>query len=103
MVAADLKVGRVVGRRDLQRTRPELALDTFIGDHRHARLRPGHDHLATDVCAVSLVVWMHSDGDVGRNRRRPHSGDRDVSITVGERVADRRERVVDVLVLQLEV
>src|SRR4051794_22538542 len=58
VVAADLEVGRVVTRRDLQRARAELALDALVRDHGHARLRPRDDHLAADERAVAIVLRM---------------------------------------------
>ena len=95
-VAADLEVLRVVAGRDLQRARAELGLDALVGDHRHAPLDERHDHLAADRVPVALVVRVHGDGDVGRDRRRPRGRDRDAALAVGERVADVDELVVDV-------
>ena len=48
---------------------------------------------------------MHGDGDVGEDRRRANGGDRDAvpPVAVRERVADREERVVHLLVHDLEV
>ena len=46
---------------------------------------------------------MHGDRDVGQDRRRPHGRDRDVAGAVRERVADVRERVVGLVVLDLEI
>ena len=46
---------------------------------------------------------MHRHGDVGEDRRRTDGRDRDVPRTVGERVARVGERVVHVLVDDLEV
>ena len=103
MVAADLEVRRVVARRDLERARAELALHALVGDDGHAPLDEGDDDLLADELAVAVVVGMDCDRDVGEDRRRPHGGDRDVAGAVGKRIADVRERVVFVLVLDLEV
>ena len=103
VVAADLEVRRVVARRDLERAGAELALHALVGDHRHAPLDEGDDDLLADEVAVPLVVGMDGDRDVGEDRRRPNGRDRDVAGAVGERIADVRERVVCVLVLDLEV
>jgi len=48
---------------------------------------------------------MHGDTDIGEDRCGTHRGDRDPSppVAVGERVADRVERVVQLLVHDLEV
>ncbi len=103
VVAADREVGRVVARRDLQRAGPELHLDALVGDDRDMPLDERDDDLLADEIAVALVVGMHRDGDVGEDRRRPHRRDRDVAGAVGERVLDRRERVVHVDVHELEI
>ena len=103
MVAADREVGRVVAGRDLERARAEVRLDPLVGDDRDAALDEGDDRLLADEVAVALVLGVDGDGDVGRDRRRAHGRDRDVAGAVGERVADRRERVVDLDRLQLEV
>ena len=104
VVAADLEVGRVVPRRDLERARPELRVDALVGDHRHAALDDRHDDLAADRVAVALVVGVHRHRDVGEDRRRPHRRDRDC------RRPRRRtgthgveQRVVHLDVLDLEV
>src|SRR5207248_7139713 len=38
VVAPDLEIGRIVPRRDLQRSGAELALGALVGDHRHQPL-----------------------------------------------------------------
>ena len=103
VVAADLEVRRVVAGGDLERACAELALDTLVRDHRHAALDERDDDLRADEMAVALVLGMDGDRDVGKDRRRPHRRDRDVAGAVGERVADVGERVVGVLVLDLEI
>ena len=103
VVAADREVGRVVARRDLQGAGAEAHLHPLVGDHRHAPLDPRHDHLAPDQVAVAVVVRVHRDRDVGRDRRRPHRGDLDEAVAVGQRVADRGQRVVDVDMRELEI
>ena len=90
-------------RRDLECTRAELALDPFVGDHRDTPLYEGDDDLLPDEPSVAVVVGMHRNCHVGEHRRRPHGGDRDVAGAVGDRIAHIRERVVLVLVLDLEV
>ena len=46
---------------------------------------------------------MHRDGDVGEHRRRADGRDRDVPGAVGERVADRGQRLVELDVVDLEI
>ena len=103
VVAADLEVELVVSRGDLERSGSEADLHPLVGDHGHAPLDPGHDHLATDGVAVALVVRVHGDRDVGRDRRRARGGDRHVAVAVRERVADIGEGVVDLAMLELEI
>ena len=71
-----------------------------IGTRRSTK---GTIDLLADELAVALVVRVDGDGDVGEDRRRPHGRDRHVARAVRERVADVRERVVDLLRLELEV
>ena len=105
VVAPDLEVERVVARRHLERARAELAVDPLVGDHGNAMLDVRDDHLAADRIAIARVVGMHGDRDVGEDRGRPHGRDRDAvaSVTVRERVADRVQRVVHLLVHDLEI
>ena len=105
VVAPDVEVERVVTGRDLERSGAELAVDPLVGDDGHAELGVRDDHLATDRARVARVVRVHGDGDVGEDRRRSHRGDRDAvsSVAVRERVADRVERVVHLLVHDLEI
>ncbi len=105
VVAADVEVERIVTRRHLQRARPELAVDPLVGDHEDAVLEVRDEHLATDRVSVARIVGMDRDRDVGEDRRRPHrrDGDAVASVTVRERVADRVQRVVHLLVHDLEI
>ena len=103
VVAADLVVEWVVTRRHLQRAGAELALDALVGDHGHAALDDGNDHLATDQVPIAIVVGMHRHCDVGQDRRRSHRCDRDVTVAVGERIAHVGQRIVHLHVRDLEV
>ena len=86
-----------------KRARAEGRVDAFVRDHRDAALDERDDHLAADEILVAGVVRMHGDGDVPEDRRGTHRRDGDVSVAVGERIARVRQRVVDVLVVDLEV
>ena len=103
VVAADLEVGRVVAGCHLERACAEFGLDALVRDHRHTTLDERDDHLCPHQVAVALVVRMHGNRDVGEDRRRPHGRDRHVALAVGARVADEDERVVCLIVLDLEV
>ena len=100
----DLEVERVVAGRDLQRAGHELRVDALVGDDRHRALDEGHDHVSADRVAPAVVVRVHGDRDVGEDRRGPRGRDRDTAgRAVGERVDRVGERVVHVLVHELEV
>ncbi len=101
--AADLEVHRVVAGRDLHRAGAELRIDAVVRDDRDPPLRDGQNRLLPDELAVALVLGVNGDGDIREHRRRAHGRDRDVARAVGERVADRVERVVLVRVVDLEV
>src|SRR5438445_23501 len=102
VVDADLVVRRIVTGRDLERARSELTLHALVGDHGHSSLDHGHDHLTADELAVAIVVRMHRDRDVREDRRGANRRDRHVAVALRERIADVRERVVDVNVGELE-
>ena len=101
--AADLEVERIVAGRDLEGAGAELRLDALVRDHRHAARDERDDHVLADEVPVALVVGMDGDRDVGEDRGRADGRDRHVPGAVHERVADVRERVVGILVLDLEV
>ena len=103
VVAADLEVGRIVPGCHLERTGAELRLDPLVRDDRHAPFHERDDRLPADEVAVAFVVRVDCDGHVGQHRRRADRRDRDRPGAVCERVAGERERVVDLLVLQLQV
>ena len=103
VLAPDLEVHRIVPRRDLERPGSELRVDLLGGDDRHVTLDEGHDRLLADEVAVPRVVRVDGDRRVREDRRRPHSRDRHVPRPVDERIADVRERVVDILRLELEI
>ena len=104
MIAADLEVERVVPGRHLQGAGAELRVDTLVLDHRHGALDEGHDHLAAHCVGPALVPGGHGHGHVGQDRGGPRRRDRDAVLgLVRERVAHVRERVVDLLVHELEI
>ena len=84
---------------------PNSGSIALVRDDGDVALEVGDDHLAPDGVLVPLVGGMHRDRDVGEDRRRTDGRDRDavLPVAVGERVADRDERVVHVLVHDLEV
>ena len=105
---ADLEVDGVVAGRHLERARPRLDLDRLVGDHGYRAVRGRLQHHAPDQVAPALVVGVHGDGGVGRDRLRPCRRDHDVVVGRLARLVERRvahvpERGLDVAVLDLEV
>ena len=105
VVAPDLEVERVVPGRDLERPGAELAIDAGVCDHGHAQLRVRDNDLTADRVAIARVVGVDGDADVGEDRGRPHGRYRNAvtAVAVREGVADREERVVHLLVHDLEI
>jgi hypothetical protein len=74
---ADLEVGLVVRRGDLQRSGPEVALDGVVGDHRHGALGERDAHAAADQRREAGIVRVDRHRDVGEDRLGPHRRDLD--------------------------
>ena len=102
-VPPDLEVRRVVAGRDLQRAGAELRLDAGVREHRHHPADHRDDDLLADRVPVAGIVRMHGDGHVGEDRRRASRRDGDRAGAVDEGVADVRQRVVLLDVLDLEI
>ena len=106
---ADLEVGRVVARRHLQRTGPEVLVDGLVADELDLPLCDGHEHLAADERLPPRVVRMHRDGGVRHDGLGPRRGDHQIGRPVRHRrrpgVAHIRELVgaLDVQRLQIRV
>jgi hypothetical protein len=82
VASPDLEVGRIVGGRDLDHTRPELRVDRGVGDDLHPDRpldRPDLD-LLPDVVRVAAVLRMDRQRRVAELRLRPHRGEGDGTI-----------------------
>ena len=102
--AADLEIERIVPGRHLESTRAELRIDPLVLDHGHRALGERNDHLAPHGLAPALVAGAHGDGYVCQDRRWTRCRDRDSILgIVRERVAHVRQRIVHLLVHELEV
>ncbi len=104
---ADLEVGRVVARRDLQRAGAERRIYGLVRDDGHAPLRDRDEDVLADVALPALVVGVHGDGDVGHDRLGACGRDDQVGRARGgaggPRVLHVGERVRPLDVLRLEV
>ena len=67
----------VVGRGDLHRPSPEVALDHLVGDDRDVALDERDPDAPSDDRLVARVVGVDRDGDVAEDRLRAGRGHRD--------------------------
>ena len=102
---ADLEVGGVVRRRDLDRAGAERRIDGVVGhDRGSSRSTSGKPELACPTrSAVTLVLRMHGDGGVAQHRLGARGGDGDMAAPAGERISEVPELAVDLLLLGLLV
>ena len=102
VVAADVEVGEVVGRRDLEGAAAEARIDALVGDHRQFAPQQGQQRGAPDDLVVALVVGVHGHRRVAEHGLGPGRGDRDRAAAL-QRVAHVVEVAGFVDVLDLEV
>ena len=105
----DLVVVRIVGRRDLDRARPEGPLDVLVGNDRQAPPEEREDRVPTDERAVPIILRVDRDCRVAEERLGASGGHADPGAGIGRAVialqvvADRPERARLVAVDVLEV
>ena len=100
---ADLPVVEIVRRRDLHRAGAEFAIDVVVGNDRN--LAPGQRQfqlLADQVC-VAFVLRMHGHGDVAEHSLRARRRDDHAFATVARGIADRPQRAVLFLIVDLKI
>ena len=85
---AGLVVVVVVGRRDLDRARPERRIDHRVRDDRHVAVHERDAHEPPDERRVPGVVRVHGDGGVAEDRLGARGRDGDGGVRV--RSAGRR-------------
>ena len=100
--AADVEVGEVVRRRDLQRAGAELRVDALVRDDLELAPQQRQGGRLADDVLVALVVGVHGHGRVAEHRLRPRGGDGDAAAAL-HLVADVVERAGHVPVRHLEV
>ena len=83
VLAAELKVRRVVGRRDLHRPGAEFPVHHVIGDDRQAPPDERQDCMAADQVTVPLVLGVHGDGGIAEHGLRARGGDFDIRSGLG--------------------
>ena len=81
---ADLEVGRVVGRRDLDSAGAEGPVDRLVGDDRHVPVHERDADPPADEGRVALVVGVHRDARVAEDRLGPRRRDGDRRVGQGQ-------------------
>ena len=100
--AADVEVGEVVRRRDLEGAGAELGVDALVGDDLELAPEQRQGGRLADEVLVALVVGVHGHGGVAEHRLGARGGDGHRAAAV-DRVADVVERARHILVRHLEV
>ena len=103
VLLAELEVDRVVGRRDLDRARAELALDALVGDDRDGPVLERQDDALAVEMRVALVVRVDGHGRVAEHGLGPGRGHDHRLVRPFDGVADVPELALEVLVLDLDV
>ena len=104
MALANLKVIRVVSRRNLHAACPEFLVDMLVHDNRYGPAGQRKLQHLSDQIAVALVVFGDSYGRIAQHRLR--TGRRDLDKTAflaDDRVADMPEKSVLIFMLDLSV
>ena len=99
---SDLKVVRVMCRRNLYAACSEFHVDIFIGDYRNLTVCERQDqHLADDVL-ISFIIRIHGDSCIAEHGLRSCGGDLNKSAFLADyRIIDMPEETVLVFVLDL--
>ena len=110
MPFADLEVELIMPRRDLQRAGTEFEVNAGIGDQRNQAVEAAQrqSHMPAQMRLPALVVGMHGNRHVRRNRLRPRGRDRHAIVQfipplIDERVAHVPELALFLLVLHLDI
>lgn len=74
VAVADLKVVRVMRRRDLHRPGAKLGIGMFVGDDGNLSADAWHDDLFPDHRGIAFVVGIHGHGGIAKHRLRPRGG-----------------------------
>ncbi len=103
VASADLEVGRIVGRRDLDRSGTERGIDGLVGHDRDQPIHYRQPELPADQRAVPLVRGMHRDGRIAQHGLGPGGRDGDVTRPIVERVPQVPELPIRLFLFRLFV
>jgi len=94
----------IAGRRDLDRARPEVHRDVFIGDDRNAPIDEREDHFLAHHLPVAHVVGVNRNRRVAQHRFRARRGDDDPARrSVGKRITDLPQGPLLLLVFDFQI
>ena len=68
---ADIVVVDIVGRRNLEASRPEILVHIAVLDHRHFPIHQRHNHMLAAQPVVTLVIRVHADRRIAHDSLRP--------------------------------
>ena len=103
MAFAHLEVVRVMGRRDLHCTGPELFIHIVVCHDRDLSSYQRKDHILSDDILISLVVRVHRNSSIPQHRLRTRGRDLEETVRTHDRVFDVPEVSLLLLVLYLSV
>ena len=103
VLLAELEVDGIVGRRDLDRTGAEVALDALVGNDRKEPVLERQDDPFPVKVRVALVVGVDGQGGVAEHGLGPGGGHDHGFVRAFDLVADVPELALEVLVLDLDV
>ena len=100
---ADLPIVDVVRRCDLHGTRAEFAVDVRVRDHRNAASGQRQRDFLADQASVSRVIGIHRHRDVSEHRLGSCRGDRQITASIRQWIADLPKDPSLLFVLHFEV
>ena len=103
MPLANLEVGDVVTRGNLQGAGAELHLDGLVTYNGYGPVHDGQHGLLADEGSISGVFGVHSHAGITEHGFRAGGGDGYLAGTVGQGIADVVELAVLFLVLHFQV
>ncbi len=105
---ADLEVGRIVRRGDLDRARTEAGIDRVVGDDNAAPIDVRDQNVLAHQVGVAFVLRVYRDADVAENRLRSRGRHADpltgrLTVLVDDRVTHVGQLAFDLFVFDFEI
>ena len=97
----NLKVIRIVGRRDLYHTSTKFHIHIIIRDQRNFTMYDGKHQLFTHHIFIPVIFWIYRHSSISQQCLRPGGRQIDISAAIGKRIAQMPEMTFLVFVLYL--